>query len=53
MPIRKVAGGFKWGSKGKTYPNRAGAEKQARAAYANGYREASKPLQKGKSRGRG
>ena len=39
MPIRKVpGGGYKWGSKGKTYPTREGAEKQAAAAHANGYR---------------
>lgn len=38
MPIRKVAGGYKWGSRGHTYPTRAGAEAQARAAYAHGYR---------------
>ena len=39
MPIRKVKGGFKWGSKGKVYPSRKGAERQARAAYARGYRK--------------
>ncbi|MGI0010471.1 MAG: hypothetical protein ACREAE_03635 [Nitrosopumilaceae archaeon] len=38
MPIRKVKNGYKWGSKGKTYPTKAGAKKQAKAAYANGYR---------------
>lgn len=38
MPIRKVSGGYKWGSSGKVYPTRAGAERQARAAYASGYR---------------
>ena len=37
MPVKKVKGGYKWGSRGKTYPTRAGAERQARAAYANGY----------------
>lgn len=37
MPIHKVSGGYKWGSKGKTYPTRAGAAKQAAAAYASGY----------------
>lgn len=37
MPIRHVSGGYKWGSKGKTYPTREGAARQARAAYANGY----------------
>ena len=39
MPIRKVKGGYKWGSKGKTYPSKKGAEKQAKAAYANGYKK--------------
>jgi hypothetical protein len=43
MPIRKVAGGFKWGSKGHTYPTRAGAVRQAQAAYAHGYREKKPP----------
>lgn len=38
MPIRKVSGGYKWGGHGKVYPNRAGAERQAAAAYAHGYR---------------
>jgi hypothetical protein len=39
MPVRKVKGGYKWGSKGKVYKSRKGAEKQARAAYANGYKK--------------
>lgn len=39
MPIRKVAGGYKWGSHGHVYKTRAGAERQAAAAYAHGYRE--------------
>lgn len=38
MPIRKVKGGFKWGSKGKVYKSRKGAERQAKAAYSNGYK---------------
>jgi len=38
MPIRKVKGGYKWGSLGKTYPTKAGAERQAAAAYASGYK---------------
>lgn len=42
MPIRKVSGGYKWGSKGKTYPTREGAEKQAQAAYASGYKKKTK-----------
>jgi hypothetical protein len=42
MPIHKVKGGWQWGTHGKVYPTRAGAEKQAEAAYANGYKEATK-----------
>jgi hypothetical protein len=42
MPIRKVKGGYRWGSKGKVYKTRAGAERQARAAYASGYGEKRK-----------
>jgi len=38
MPIKKTKGGYKWGSKGHTYPTREGAAKQAAAAHANGYR---------------
>ena len=37
MPIKKTKGGYKWGSKGKTYPSKKGAQKQAR--YANGYKK--------------
>ena len=39
MPVRKVKGGYKWGSSGKVYPTKTQAEKQARAAYASGYKE--------------
>jgi hypothetical protein len=42
MPIRKVSGGYKWGSSGKVYKARAGAERQAAAAYASGYKGADK-----------
>jgi hypothetical protein len=38
MLVRKVKGGFKWGKRGKTYKTKAKAQRQARAAYANGYR---------------
>lgn len=31
MPVRKVKGGFKYGTKGKIYPTRRQAEKQGRA----------------------
>ena len=39
MPVHKVSGGYKWGSKGKVYPTKAQAERQGRAIYASGYRE--------------
>jgi hypothetical protein len=39
MPIRKVKGGYRWGSKGKVYKTRKAAAKQARAAYASGYKK--------------
>ncbi len=38
MPVHKVKGGYRWGGHGKVYPTRAQAEKQAAAAYANGYK---------------
>jgi len=38
MPIRKVKGGYKWGGHGKVYKSRKGAEKQAAAAHASGYK---------------
>lgn len=38
MPVSKVKGGYRWGSKGKVYPTKAAAEKQGRAAYASGYK---------------
>jgi len=43
MPIRKTkSGGYKWGKHGKVYKTRAEAARQARAAYAHGYREKGK-----------
>ena len=39
MPVHKVSGGWKWGRSGKVYETRAGAERQARAIYASGWRE--------------
>lgn len=38
MPVRKVKGGYKWGSKGKVYKDRASAVRQGQAAHASGYR---------------
>ena len=31
MPVRKVSGGYRWGTSGKTYRTRAAAERQGRA----------------------
>jgi len=41
MPVRKVKGGYKWGKSGKVYKSPKGAQKQARAAYAAGYKPKS------------
>ena len=42
MPIKRCSlktgkKGYKWGDKGKCYPTRSQAEKQAAAAHASGY----------------
>lgn len=37
MPVRKVAGGYKWGTTGKVYKTKAEAEKQGKAIRASGY----------------
>jgi hypothetical protein len=42
MPTHKVPGGYQWGSKGKVYPDKASADKQGQAAYANGYKGGGK-----------
>jgi len=42
MPVRKVKGGYKWGSSGKTYKTRAAAERQGKAIQASGYKKRSK-----------
>ena len=42
MPIKKVKGGYKWGSKVKVYKSKSGAVKQAQAAYASGYKKKKK-----------
>lgn len=39
MPVRRVNGGYRWGKSGKTYPTKAQAQRQARAAYASGYKK--------------
>lgn len=41
MPIHKVNGGYKFGTKGKLYKGKGAknkAQKQAKAIYANGYK---------------
>jgi len=42
MPVRKVKGGYQWGKGGKVYPTREQAERQAKAAYASGYKGSKK-----------
>ena len=48
MPIQTIMKNgkryYRWGDSGKLYDNRADAEKQARAAYASGYREPKKDM---------
>ena len=41
MPIRKVKGGYRWGTSGKVYPTKKQAEEQRRAICASGWREKS------------
>ena len=38
MPVHKTKGGWKWGTTGKVYKTKAGAQRQARAIYASGYK---------------
>lgn len=47
MPVRKVKGGYRFGTSGKVYPTRAGAERQARAIYASGYGEGNTMKKRG------
>lgn len=35
MPVRKVKGGYRWGSKGKVYKSKAKAARQGRAIKAS------------------
>jgi len=46
MPVHKVKGGYRWGSKGKVYPTKAQAERQGRAAHASGYKGGGKKCKK-------
>jgi len=39
MPVRKVKGGYQWGTSGKVYPTKEQAEKQGKAIYASGYKK--------------
>jgi len=52
MPVRKVPGGYKWGSTGKVYKTRAGAERQAAAAHASGYKGTAKKSKGGETKSR-
>ena len=39
MPVHRTkSGGYQWGTHGKVYKTKAGAQRQARAAYAHGYK---------------
>lgn len=42
MPVKKVSGGYQFGTSGKVYPTQKQAEKQAKAIYASGYRDKKK-----------
>jgi hypothetical protein len=48
MPVNRVPGGYRWGSRGKVYPTRAQAEAQGRAAYASGYGGTKRKAEGGK-----
>jgi len=37
MPVQRVKGGYKYGTKGKVYKTKAEAERQGRAIRASGY----------------
>ena len=42
MPVRKVAGGYRWGQTGKVYKTRAAAERQGAAIRASQRRAQSR-----------
>lgn len=42
MPVRKVKGGYKYGSKGKVYKKKSDAERQGRAIKASQARRRKK-----------
>lgn len=37
MPVKRVSGGYKWGSTGKVYPTKKQAAAQGAAVRASGY----------------
>ena len=39
MPVRRVQGGYRWGSSGKVYKTKKQAERQGRAIRASGRRK--------------
>ena len=47
MPVRKVTGGYRWGTSGKTYATKAQAEAQGRAIMASGYKKKKTTKKKG------
>ena len=42
MPVSKVKGGYRWGTRGKVYKKKSDALRQAKAAYASGYKRSSR-----------
>ena len=42
MPVNKVKGGYRWGAKGRVYKKKSDALRQAKAAYASGYKRTPK-----------
>jgi len=39
MPVKKVKGGYRWGTSGKVYKTKEAAERQGRAIRASGYKK--------------
>tara|TARA_R110002124_G_scaffold102995_5_gene251506 strand:- start:3 stop:131 length:129 start_codon:yes stop_codon:yes gene_type:complete len=39
VPVKKVKGGYRFGTKGKVYKSKGKANKQAKAIYASGYKK--------------
>jgi len=42
MPVKKLKGGYRYGTKGKVYKSKAKADAQGRAIRASGYKEKKK-----------